>query len=370
MNLDPMYLIPENVQTRWASPENPFAEKGRACFDDDGRKRHPFISLPAGASATLLDLRNTSGMVRRIWITIDDRRPKILRGFKLEMFWDGAATPAVSVPLGDFFSLGLGRMTTFHSALFSSPEGRSFNCTIPMPFRTGARIVVTNETDVDLNSFYYDVDCTVGDAHPEAATYLHAHWRREAPTTFMEDYTILPQVEGRGRFLGCNLGVIADTGRYYRSWWGEGEVKVYLDGDTTHPTLCGTGTEDYIGTGWGQGQYAGLYQGCHVADHEKFHYCFYRLHVPDPIWFHTACRATIQQIGAWDPQSMAQMYAAGLQLVHSDKPIDMASEARARTYGLFERQDDVSSCAWFYLDRPTNELPALPPAEERFAGLG
>lgn len=171
MNPDPMYLIPENVQTRWASPENPSAEKGRACFDNDGRKRHPFISLPAGASATLLDLRNTSGTVRRIWITIDDRRPKMLRGFKLEMFWDGAATPAVSVPLGDFFSLGLGRMTTFHSALFSSPEGRSFNCIIPMPFRTGARIVVTNETDVDLNSFYYDVDCR-----------LATHTLRQQPT--------------------------------------------------------------------------------------------------------------------------------------------------------------------------------------------
>ncbi len=177
----------------------------------------------------------------------------------------------------------------------------------------------------------------------------------------MEDYTILPQVEGHGRFLGCNLGVIADAGRYYRSWWGEGEVKVYLDSDTSHPTLCGTGTEDYIGTTAGdKGQYAGLYQGCHVADHEKFHYCFYRLR-PGSIWFHTLCRATIKQIGA-GPASMARMYAAGLQLVHSDKPLDtIAGEARARTYGLFERQDDVSSRAWFYLNRPTNDLPALPP---------
>ncbi len=369
MNSDQLYLVPQNVQTRWASPENPTAEKGHACFGNDGRKRHPFISLRAGASATLMDVRNTSGTVRRIWITIDDRRPKMLRGFRLELFWDGATTPAISVPLGDFFSLGLGRMATFHSALFSSPEGRSFNCTIPMPFRSGARIEIHNETDVDLNSLYYDVDCTVGDEHPDAATYLHAHWRRENPTTLLEDYTILPQVQGRGRFLGCNLGVIADVGRYYRSWWGEGEVKIFLDGDTTNPTLCGTGTEDYIGTGWGQGQYAGLYQGCHVADHDKYHYCFYRLHVPDPIWFQQECRATIQQIGAWTPESMAQMYASGLQLVHSDRALDMAGEARARTYGLFERQDDVSSCAWFYLDRPTNELPALPPAVERYAGL-
>ncbi|MCU0522329.1 MAG: DUF2961 domain-containing protein [Anaerolineae bacterium] len=369
MNPDCLFLIPEHVQTRWASPENPAAEKGRACFGNDGRKRHAFISLHAGEAATLLDLRLIPGTVRRIWITIDDRTPKMLRGLRIEAFWDGAATPAISAPLGDFFSLGLGRMATFHSALFSSPEGRSFNCYIPMPFRSGARIVVTNESGVDLGSLYYDVDCTIGDDHPDTAAYLHAHWRREAPTTLLEDYTILPQVHGRGRFLGCNLGVIADTGLYYHSWWGEGEVKIYLDGDTANPTLCGTGTEDYIGTGWGQGQYAGLYQGCHVADHEKYHYCFYRLHVPDPVWFQTACRATIQQIGAWTPESMAQMHAAGLQLVHSDKPLDTAAEARARNYGLFERQDDVSSCAWFYLDRPANGLPALPAAAQRYAGL-
>ena len=360
MSQDPMYLIPRDARTRWASPENPTAEPGHACFGNDGRKRHPFISLPAGASATLLDLGNTGGTVRRIWITIDDRSPQMLRGLRLEMFWDGAATPAVSAPLGDFFSLGLGRMATFHSALFSSPEGRSFNCYIPMPFRSSARIRVTNETDVRLGSLYYDVDLTVGDAHPEAAGYLHAHWRRESPTKLLEDYTILPQVGGRGRFLGCNVGVMADKGTYYRSWWGEGEVKVFLDGDTANPTLCGTGTEDYIGTGWGQGQYAGLYQGCHVADHEQYHYCFYRLHVPDPVWFQQACRVTLQQIGAWTPESMAQMYAAGLELTHADAPIDVAAEARKRTYGLFERQDDVSSCAWFYLDGPENGLPALP----------
>jgi hypothetical protein len=367
---DPMYLIPKNVQTRWASPENPTAEKGRACSGNDGRKRHPFISLHSGESATLMDLQDTAGTVRRIWITIDNRTPKMLRGLKIEAFWDGAAEPAVSAPLGDFFSLGLGRMATFQSALFASPEGRSFNCYIPMPFRTGARIAVHNETDSDLGSLYYDVDCTIGDDHSNAAAYFHAHWRREAPTALLQDYMILPEVQGRGRFLGCNLGVMADVGQYYHSWWGEGEVKIYLDGETANPTLCGTGTEDYIGTGWGQGQYAGLYQGCHVADHEKYHYCFYRLHVPDPVWFRTACRATIQQIGAWTPESMAQMYAAGLKLFHSNKPLDVAAMARARNYGLFERQDDVSSCAWFYLDRPTDGLPALPPVAERSGGLG
>ena len=123
--------VPQHVQTRWASPENPTAEKRRACFGNDGRKRHAFISLRAGASATLMDLRNTSGTVRRIWITIDDRSPKMLRGLRLEMYWDGAPSPPSAAPLGDFFCQGLGRMATFQSALFASPEGRSFNCYHP-----------------------------------------------------------------------------------------------------------------------------------------------------------------------------------------------------------------------------------------------
>jgi hypothetical protein len=238
-----------------------------------------------------------------------------------------------------------------------------------MPFRRGARIVVRNETDATLGSLYYDVDCTLGDEHPPAAAYLHAHWRRENPTTLLRDYEILPLVRGRGRFLGCNLGVLANQGAYFKSWWGEGEFKVYLDGDTANPTLCGTGTEDYIGTGWGQGQFAGLYQGCPVADHEKYQYSFYRLHVPDPIWFGQDIRVTIQQLGCWDPNTLPQMAGSGLSLVHGATAVDLPARLKEKSYGLFERRDDWSSCAWFYLDQPANDLPPLPPAAERFAGL-
>jgi hypothetical protein len=369
MASDELFILPRTIHTRWASPENPTAGKGEACLGTDGRKRRACFPIQAGESVTLLDLQNTSGTVRRIWLTISDRSAKLMRGLRFEAYWDGAARPAVSAPLGDFFSLGLGRMATFHSALFASPEGRSFNCYVPMPFRTGARIVVCNETDTDLPMFFYDINCTVGDEHPEEAGYLHAHWRRENPTTTGKDYEILPAVSGRGRFLGCNFGVIADTGTYFKSWWGEGEVKFFLDGDTTHPTLCGTGTEDYIGTGWGQGQYAGLYQGSHVADQDKYHYCFYRLHVPDPVWFHSAIRVTVQQIGCWDPNSLPQMLGTGLSLMRGDTPVDMAARVKEKGYGVFERQDDWSSCAWFYLDQPVNDLPDLPPTAQRIAGL-
>jgi hypothetical protein len=369
MSTDPLFVIPRGVQTRWASPENPGAVKGGACAADDGRKRRACIPLRAGESATLLDVKGASGAVRRIWITIDDRSPKMLRGLAVRAYWDGEQSPAIEAPLGDFFSHGLGRMAAFQSALFASPEGRSFNCYAPMPFRSAARITVTNETDADLAMLFYDIDCTVGDEHPDTMAYLHAHWRRERPTTPGRDYEILPGVEGRGRFLGCSVGVIADTGTYFKSWWGEGEVKAYLDGDDSRPTLCGTGTEDYIGTGWGQGQYACLYQGCPVADHEAYRYSFYRLHVLDPVWFQRSARVTIQQIGCWDPNTLPQLAGSGLRLEHGGAAVDTQARIREKGFGLFERRDDWSSCAWFYLDRASNSLPAIPPAAERVAGL-
>jgi hypothetical protein len=296
----------------------------------------------------------------------------MLRGLRLDMYWDGVEKPAVSSPIGDFFSQGLGRMSTFQSALFSNPEGRSFNCCIPMPFRKGMKITITNESGKDLAMFFYDVDYTLGDRLSGNDMYFHAYFHRENPTTMQKDYEILPKVEGKGRYLGCNVGVIANQDLYYKTWWGEGEVKVYLDGDTDFPTLNGTGTEDYIGTGWGQGQYAQLYQGCPVADHEKFQYCFYRLHIPDPVYFHRDARVTIQQIGYWgegtkrDPnKSDTPILIAGKELT----PFEFAPDGSTENQGLFEREDDWSSCVWFYLDTPENNLPPLVSAEVRMAGL-
>lgn len=185
-----------------------------------------------------------------------------------------------------------------------------------------------------------------------------------------QDYMFLPKVTGKGRFPGLNCGVIADTETYFRTWWGEGECKIYLDGDTDYPTLCGTGTEDYIGSGWGQGQYDHLYQGCHLADGENYQYAFYRYHIHDPIYFYSDIRVTMHQIGCWGPDTMKQMRNAGRELLGIDgKQVDMDKAAEDNGYGLFERQDDWSSCAYFYLDRPTNDLPALAPAADRIVGL-
>jgi hypothetical protein len=296
----------------------------------------------------------------------------MLRSLKIEFFWDGAARPAVSAPFGDFFGTGLGRLVAFESACFSNPEGRSFNCSVPMPFRRAVKIVVTNEGERDLTALYYEINFTVGDRVGENALYLHAFWNRENPTTLRRDFEILPRVSGRGRFLGCNLGVAADRKRYSTTWWGEGEVKIFLDGDESLPTLCGTGTEDYIGTGWGQGRYDHLYQGCHYTDAETYRYCFYRYHVLDPVWFRQDLRVTIQQIGCWSPETrwwLAQQSEKFEQAgpTASEGVIDWANDKR--WYSLFERVDDWSACAYFYLHSPTNELPKLAQVSDRIAGL-
>jgi len=366
----PLFEVPEGVQTRWASPENWDGEKGAGGQANKGRKGSACFRLNAGEQKVLAHAENTCGTIRRIWITISDRSPAMLRGIRIDMFWDGADLPAVSAPLGDFFGQGLGRCATFESALFSNPEGRSFNSYVPMPFRKSMRIVVTNESGKDLDMFFYDVNYTLGDPLGNDAMYFHAHWRRERPTTIRRDYEFLPEVTGKGRFVGVNCGVIADTETYFKSWWGEGECKIYLDGDEEYPTLCGTGTEDYIGTAWGQGQYAHLYQGCHLADGEGFQYSFYRYHIPDPVYFQRNIRATIHQIGCWGPGNAKQMRDAGEKLLSIDGTlVDMDKAVRDNGYGLFERQDDWSSCAYFYLNRPTNDLPVLAPVEDRVIGL-
>ena len=370
--LGPLFIMPEGVETRWASAENWKGEKGRGGQANGGRKGSPRFTLKAGEKKVLAEVTGRSGVIRRIWATINDRSAKMLRGLRFCIYWDGAEEPAVSAPIGDFFCHGLGRMATFQCAVFSSPEGRSFNCCVPMPFKTGMKVVVTNQTDKDLGAFYYDIDYTLGGKYGDNVLYFHAHYRRENPTRLQEDYQLLPRVVGCGRFLGVNIGVIANQKRYFKSWWGEGEVKIYLDGDDKFPTLCGTGTEDYIGTGWGQGRYANLYQGCHLADNEDMQYCFYRFHIPDPVYFRKDIRVTIQQIGYGGAnikpllrESGQRIYRAGPGLVE----IDLSEPGKQTGIGLFERRDDWSSCAYFYLDKPVNNLSPIEPVEKRVDGI-
>ena len=363
---DGLYKIPKGVSTRWASPENTKAENGKGGQVDDGRKGAPCFPIEPGESVILAEENNISGTIRRIWITIEPRSSLMLRGLRLDFFWDASIKPAVSVPLGDFFGHGLGRMATFESALFTSPEGRSFNCYVPMPFKTAMKIIVTNECTERIANFFYDIDYTIGDQHEDDVSYFHAFYNRENSTTERKDYAILPEIKGSGRLLGCNIGVTANKVLYSNSWWGEGEVKIYLDGDKELPTLCGTGTEDYIGTGWGQGKYSHLYQGCTLADEEKMQYCFYRYHIADPVYFSSDIRMTIQQIGYLDSKTRKYLHYNDHPIYSTrNKLMDFSKSAVSTNCGTFERHDDFSSCCYFYLDSPSNSLPELEAAEQR-----
>lgn len=367
-----LFIVPKNVQTRWASPENPTAEKGNAAKTNGGRKGRANIPVPKGQSVVLAEEKNVSGTIRRIWVTMNVRTREMMRSLKIEFFWDGAEKPAISAPFGDFFGVGLGYNATFENAFFSSPEGRSYNCIIPMPFKKGMKIVLTNEGNVDVPNMFYDIDYTIGDEHPEDVCYLHAYFNRENKTTLKKDYEILPIINGTGRFLGVNIGMIANQEVYSNTWWGEGECKIYIDGDTDYPTFSGTGTEDYIGSAWCLGKFNNMYQGCLVAEDEKMEYCFYRYHVPDPVYFAKDIKVTMQQIGIWDPEVLKVFKEKGYKYYEAGpglKELDLSDVDSIPGIGLFEREDDWSSCAYFYLNSPTNDLPPLIPVEERIKDI-
>lgn len=376
-----IYEKAPGVQTRWSSFENPQAERGQGALDNKGCKGHPCDELLAGETKTLLDV-NGSGTVHRIWMTIDDRSPKMLRSLRLDMYWDGASKPAASVPLGDFFGISLGRRTPFENALFSDPEGRSFNSFTQMPFRTAARISITNESDEDLKFLFYDVNVSLGIEHTADMLYFHTYWHRESPNELGQELDILPTVPGNGRFLGCNVGIITDP-IYDDAWWGEGEVKVWF-GDDEHPTLCGTGTEDYIGTAWGQGAYSHRTQGCPIADPENRQWCFYRYHLDDPIYFDDGCRVAIQTIGGCFKKNAVTLQEKNVPLIpvtigpHEGEPMVRLMDRNERRelssipedgWCNFWRQDDWSATAYFYHESPTGILPAIPEAALRAAEL-
>ena len=217
-----LYTHPKNIITGWTSFENPSGAKGSGGKENKGAKGHANDFIKPGETKVLLDISG-AGIIQRMWMTVDQRSPRALRAMKLEMFWDGEKKPAVSVPLSDFFGMGLGRMTSFQNALFSNPEARSFNCNIPMPFKKSARITLTNEGPVQQNLFY-DINFSRVQQHPPNTLYFHAFFNHNKGTRLGEDFGILPTVNGSGRFLGCHLGIITDS-LYARSWWGGGRNK-------------------------------------------------------------------------------------------------------------------------------------------------
>ena len=378
---DDLFRYKQAEHTRWASPENRTAAKGAGGRENKGAKGHAWDRMQPGEAYVLADVKG-GGTIDRIWITIDDRSPEALRGLKLEAYWDGARTPAVSVPFGDFFLHGAGEMVPMETALFASPEGRSFVSYVPMPFRKGARIVLTNENAKPINIFY-DVNYRAVPSQPADALYFHANWRRERATKPGEDFRILPHITGRGRFLGTSITVLTNPA-YEKSWWGEGEVKVRLDGDRGDPTLVGTGTEDYIGTAWGQGAYINRYQGAPIASWDNGgRWTFYRFHIPDPVWFHSEIEVSIQQMGGAPKADVLRFQKAGAPLIPVSVDVGnrqggfeslrasgtALQDVKLDGWTNYYRSDDVSAVSYFYLDRPEGVLPAIAPAAERTAAL-
>lgn len=376
-----LFQLSPDIKTRWSSPENRNGEVGVGGKENNGGKGHAFDSIAAGATIDLLNVEGT-GRINRMWITIIDRSPEMLRSLKLEMFWDGSTKPAVSVPFGDFFGVGLGRTTAFQNSLFANAEGRAFQCFIPMPFKQGARVSVTNESAKKLSHIFFDIDFQLENAWSDDNLYFHSYWSRDTATALARDFELLPAVHGKGRFLGVNVGVTAKS-VYKTSWWGEGEVKIYLDDDTEWATLVGTGTEDYIGTGWGQGAFINNFAGCSVADPPNRQWCFYRFHVPDPVFFSTSCKVALQQIGGDMKTSVLEMQRAGAPLIpvtidsggkltplyQKDSVTDLSRANLPDGWTNFYRSDDLSATAYFYLDAPVNDLPEIQTVAYRSAKL-
>ncbi len=356
--LDPSFIDP-NLDCRAVTFENPTGERGRGGMAADGRKGAPSRLIAPGENLTLADLEGP-GTVRHIWMTVMPMPPEALRAVWMEVYYEGNASPSVSAPIADFFGMPHGRPVAFDSALLSCHEGRGFNSYLPMPFRGNVRIELTNSS-VRPVMLYFQIDYTLEPHVDEAAGYLHASFRRENPTHLRKDFTIVEGFEGPGRFLGCNVGVrVIDEG----DWYGEGELKIYRDGDGEWPTICGTGLEDYVGSAWGMGRHAEWYAGAplmvapphgdgSVSDNPAF-VGFYRWHLADPVMFSESLTITLQQIGsalfrAGEEEKMAAYEgtnpAAGLGYLRNLSPDVLA-------WGLAERVDDYCSTAYVYLMGP------------------
>ncbi|WP_136464777.1 glycoside hydrolase family 172 protein [Flagellimonas onchidii] len=381
---------PEGVETRWVSAENSSAEKGKGGTSNKGAKGDAYTLIAPNSTKVIFDQKG-AGIITKIWSANSILwKPEIRRNVLINMYWDDAEKPAVSVPLAEFFGNGLGIYTTFESELFANPEGKSHNAFIPMPYRTAARIEIVNQSE-EIIMFYYKINFVKVPKHDDDVLYFHAYWHRDLETELGVDFEILPKVEGSGRYLGTHVGII-EKEIYKGSWFGEGEVKVYLDGDTEFPTLVGTGTEDYIGSGWGQGRFDNRIQGALVTDIEAGLYSFYRYHTLDPVYFHKDCKITIQQLAnisgaggflipdlrklqegvdfklAWTYVPDDGMDASKRHL-DSDNPPSVHDDYPFNYSTTWYRKDDVSATAYFYLDKPSSNLPTIQSQEIRNANM-
>ena len=286
--------------TRAASFENPSAAPGGG---HTGRKERPNKLLEPGERVVLADIEGP-GTVTHVWLTVgapypNDATASFLRHQSIEVFYGDRADPSVSVPVPDFFGAVHGVPVSYASSLTAVTEERGFTSRVPMPFRDRIRIEYHNGTDRHA-LLYYQVDLLLGPVAEDLGV-LHATFRRENPTELGRDFVVTDGLWGPGRFLGWTGGVRVGDGRH---WWGEGEVKMFFDGED-RPTVCGTGTEDYLDSAWGLGPFAAPESGAPLVvasgetDLRSGHRLvgFYRWHLSDPVVFRRELTVTVQQIG-------------------------------------------------------------------------
>ena len=360
IKLGGMPLYDPNIQSRAITAENQTGAKGQGGKELGGRKGLPCLwNLKKDQVYTFAEMEGP-GVIRHIWITVENTGPVKMRNLILRFYWDDQKTPSVEAPLSDFFGVSHGRTAPFESEFLVMPEGKGFNCYFPMPFTKKAKLTVTNETGEDAGMFFYQVDYTIGDAVTEDTPYFHSQFRRALNTTMYQDYVILDGVKGKGRYMGVNLGLV-DRFAGKGLWWGEGEVKIYLDGDTTNPTICGTGSEDYACSGWGLGKFSAQYMGAPLIK-DPFT-SLYRFHVLDPVYFSKDIKVTIQQIGNDGKHEPADPNGPLAEF------IKRGEYKKDHPGGNHERVDDMCSTAYWYQTLPTQPFPPFPDKATRTAGI-
>ncbi len=334
-----------NARSRSISPENFSGAKGQGgmalqgtgaqCARDLGQgwKISPSVAIPAGQTFEMASIAGP-GAIQQIWLTPTGN----WRFSILCIYWDGQSQPSVECPVGDFFACGWGQYAQLSSLAVCVNPGSAFNCYWEMPFRQHCRITLTNLADEEMR-LYYQVNYTLTEV-PEDRAYFHAQFRRLNPLPYGQVYPILDGVQGQGQYVGTYLA----WGVNNNGWWGEGEIKFYLDGDRDFPTICGTGSEDYFCGSYNfenqatrqyqafSTPYSGLHQVIRPDGvyQSQMRFGMYRWHIPDPIRFQQDLRVTIQALG-W------------------------------RNGGRYlPLQDDIASVAYWYQTLPTAPFPALP----------
>lgn len=349
----------KSYKTRSVCPENPTGKKGKAAMADPeigspaehlgkGWKARPFVKVKARDTMVLADIMG-EGEIKSIWIT-----GAIDQGIIIKMFWDDAEVPSVECPVPEFFLYGWSKPQDIsedhwnkgphyqvNSALMTVNPNRGFNCYLPMPFRKRARIILENRTTLD-KEIWYQINYEEKEV-PDDDGYLHAEFRVSMPVPYQGVHTILDDVQGRGVYIGTALYV--GLNRAAR-WWGEGEVKFYLDGDEEYPTICTTGLEDYFGGAFNWDiesnymTYSNLYTGLPYIQRPdglyevQQRFSLYRWHVTDPIRFENNLRITVQDLG-W---------------IKND-------EGKLNHY--LQREDDFMSVAYWYQDKPAEHRSKL-----------